>query len=406
MRSRSLALAVATVALVCAAIPAWAARRASAPPATGGPAAYIVMDADSGTVLAEHEAHKRWPPASMTKMMTVLIAMERVRDHQLSLDEPVRASAWASRIGGSQVYLAEGESFPLGEMLKAIMIASANDAAVAVAEHIAGSTTAFVDLMNERAKALGLADTTYQSVHGLPPGPGQTADLTSAHDLAILGRELMRFPEVMRWAGTPTAGFRNDTLQMSNTNHLVRTYPGATGLKTGYYREAGFCVTATATRNDMNLVAVVLGLEMKNASFSEAARLLNEGRRPPRAREAGRGQGRGGRGPHPAPPPGADPPAPGARRRRDPPRRPGARPRRGGRGPRRRRDGLALVALEPGAVDFDDALGVLDGDGLVGVDDHVVGEHHHRLARIEIHVDELPAQVLDLIADRALEHSR
>src|SRR5262249_54569138 len=149
-------------------------------------------------------------------------------------------SAWASRIGGSQVYLAQGETFPLGEMLKAVMIASANDAAVAVAEHIAGSTEAFVDLMNKRAKERGLTDTTYQSVHGLPPGKGQTADITSAYDLAVLGRALMRFPDVMRWAGTASAGFRNDTLQMSNTNHLVRTYPGATGLKTGFYVQAGF----------------------------------------------------------------------------------------------------------------------------------------------------------------------
>ncbi|HJQ85760.1 MAG TPA: D-alanyl-D-alanine carboxypeptidase family protein [Candidatus Binatia bacterium] len=249
---------------------------AHARPATTPAVAFVVMDADSGTILAEREAHKRWPPASMAKMMTVLVAMERVRDRQHTLDEPVRASAWASRIGGSQVYLAEGEAFPLGEMLKAVMIASANDAAVAVAEHIAGSTDAFADLMNERAKALGLAETTYQSVHGLPPGKGQTADLTSAHDLAVLGRELMRFPEVMRWAGTASAGFRNDTLQMANTNHLVRTYNGATGLKTGYYREAGFSVTATAARNDLNLITVVLGLPTKKECFVEAARLMNE----------------------------------------------------------------------------------------------------------------------------------
>ena len=240
------------------------------------PVAYLVMDADSGTVLAERDAHKRWPPASMAKMMTVLVAMERVRDRSLSLDTPVRTSAWASRIGGSQVYLAEGETFPLGEMLKAVMIASANDAAVAVAEHIAGSSEAFVELMNARAKTLGLADTTYQSPHGLPPGKGQTADLTSAHDLAVLARELMRFPEVMRWAGTASAGFRGDTLQMANTNHLVRTYSGASGLKTGYYREAGFSVTATATRNDLNLIAVVLGLPTKQECFTETARLLNE----------------------------------------------------------------------------------------------------------------------------------
>ncbi len=243
---------------------------------TAAPVAYVVMDADSGTVLAEHDAHKRWPPASMAKMMTVLIAMERVRDGSLTLDTPVRASAWASRIGGSQVYLAEGETFPLGELLKAVMIASANDAAVAVAEHVAGSTAAFVELMNARAKALGLADTTYQSPHGLPPAKGQTADLTSAHDLAVLARELMRFPEAVRWGGTASAGFRNDTLAMANTNHLIRTYAGATGLKTGYYREAGFSVTATATRNDLALIAVVLGLPTKQESFAEAARLLNE----------------------------------------------------------------------------------------------------------------------------------
>ncbi|TMA66533.1 MAG: D-alanyl-D-alanine carboxypeptidase [Deltaproteobacteria bacterium] len=266
-----------------AAVAAWGALIASAalarthqPEVAAAPAAYLVIDADSGTVLAEHDAHRRWPPASMTKMMTVLLAMERVQDRTLSLDEPVRTSAWASRIGGSQVYLAAGETFPLGELLKAIMIASANDAAVAVAEHIAGSSAAFVDLMNARAKALGLADTTYQSPHGLPPGKGQTADMTSAHDLAVLARELMKFPEVMRWAGTPAAGFRNDTLQMSNTNHLVRTYAGATGLKTGYYHESGFSVTATATRNDLSLIAVVLGVPTKPGCFAEAARLMNE----------------------------------------------------------------------------------------------------------------------------------
>ena len=272
--SRYAALAVG-VGLLAAPLCA-SARGGPAAEGATGPAAYYVVDADSGTVLAEKDAHKRWPPASMTKMMTVLLVMERVRDGSLSLDEPVHTSAWASKIGGSQVYLAAGETFPMREMLRAIMIASANDAAVAVAEHLAGSSAAFVELMNARAKALGLADTTYQSPHGLPPGPGQTVDLSSAHDLAVLGRELMRFPEVMQWAGTGSAGFRNDTLQMMNTNHLVRTYPGATGLKTGYHREAGFCVTASATRNDMNVIAVVLGMPTKEGSFSEAARLMNE----------------------------------------------------------------------------------------------------------------------------------
>ena len=261
---------IAVAALMCGTLGAGIPAQAAAP------VAYYLVDADSGTVLAEQDAHRRWPPASMTKMMTVLLAMERVRAGTLKLDEPIRASAWASRIGGSQVYLREGEVFSLGQMLEAIMIASANDAAVAVAEHVAGSTAAFVDLMNARAKTLGLTDTVYQSVHGLPPARGQTPDLSSARDLAVLGRELMRYPEVMGWAGSANAGFRNDTLQMANTNHLVRTFPGATGLKTGYYREAGFCVTATATRNKLNLIAVVLGLPTKGESFSEAARLMND----------------------------------------------------------------------------------------------------------------------------------
>jgi D-alanyl-D-alanine carboxypeptidase (penicillin-binding protein 5/6) len=265
--------------LVCAlgaAAPAGARGRPAAPP-TAACVAYEVADVDTGTVLGEKDAHRRWPPASMAKMMTVLLAMERVKSGAATLEEPVRTSAWAAHMGGSQVYLAEGETFPLGEMLKAIMIASANDAAVAVAEHIAGSETAFVALMNERAKQLGMADTLYQTPHGLPPGPGQQPDLTSAHDLVILGRVLARFPEVMQWAATPSAGFRNGTLAMMNTNHLVRGgYPGATGLKTGYYAEAGFEVTATATRGDMSVIAAVLGCPTKQASFAEAARLMNE----------------------------------------------------------------------------------------------------------------------------------
>jgi D-alanyl-D-alanine carboxypeptidase (penicillin-binding protein 5/6) len=243
---------------------------------SGTPVAWVVVDADGGAVLAGQDAHRRWPPASMTKMMTVLVAMERARAGTLKLEDMVRSSAWASRIGGSQVYLAEGETFPLREMLKAIMIASANDASVAVAEHVAGSAPAFVELMNARARSLGLRDTLYQSVHGLPPAKGQTADLSSAHDLAVLARELMRHPEVVEWAATARAGFRNDTLEMANTNHLVRTYPGATGFKTGYYREAGFSVTASARRGELNLIAVVLGLPTKRECFAAASRLLTE----------------------------------------------------------------------------------------------------------------------------------
>ncbi len=241
------------------------------------PVAYLVIDAETGTVVAEKDADKRWPPASMAKMMTVLLALERVRSGDATLTDPIPVSAKASKTGGSQVYLAQGESFPLGDMLSAVMISSANDASVAVAEHLAGSTEAFVTLMNARARALGMTGTTYQSVHGLPPSEGQTADLTTARDLARLGRELMRHPEAMKWAGTSEAGFRDNSFIMRNTNHLVRTYTGATGLKTGYYAAAGFSVTATAQRGDMGLIAVVLGVPTKQGCFAEAARLLSDG---------------------------------------------------------------------------------------------------------------------------------
>jgi D-alanyl-D-alanine carboxypeptidase (penicillin-binding protein 5/6) len=237
----------------------------------------ILMDAESGAVLFEKDAHRQSPPASMTKMMLMLLVAERVADGSLHWDDPVPTSAWASRIGGSQVYLKQGEVFPLAEMMQAIAIHSANDAAAAVAEAVAGSSDAFVDLMNQRAQVLGMRDTVYRSVHGLPPGPGQQPDLSSAYDLAILARELVKFPEIMRWAGTKEAPFRHGTMTLTNTNRLVRETGWVDGLKTGYYRKAGFSVTATARREGLRLIAVVLGAPEKHECFSQAARLLNKG---------------------------------------------------------------------------------------------------------------------------------
>ncbi len=239
--------------------------------------AALLMDAASGAVLFEENAHLKWPPASMTKMMLMLIVAERVRDGAAKWDEPVITSRWASKMGGSQVYLKEGEVFPLGEMMQAVVIHSANDASSAIAEHIAGSTEAFVDLMNERAQELGLKDTTYHSPHGLPPAKGQEIDLSSAYDLAVLARELVKFPDIMQWGGTKEAPFRNGAMILRNTNHLVRNTSWVDGLKTGYHRSAGFCVTATGVRNDMRLIAVVLGTVRKQDSFTEAAKLLNKG---------------------------------------------------------------------------------------------------------------------------------
>lgn len=237
----------------------------------------ILIDAGTGTVLFEKNPHLKAPPASMTKMMLILLVAERVRDGSLHWDDPITTSAWASRIGGSQVYLKQGEVFPLSEMMQAVMIHSANDASVAVAEAVAGSSEAFVELMNERAKQLGMKDTVYHSVHGLPPGKGQQPDMSSAADLATLAREIVAFPEVMKWAGTKEAPFRQGSMTLTNTNRLVRETTWVDGLKTGYYREAGFNVTATGQRDGLRLIAVILGAPQKHDCFAEAAKLLNKG---------------------------------------------------------------------------------------------------------------------------------
>jgi D-alanyl-D-alanine carboxypeptidase (penicillin-binding protein 5/6) len=239
--------------------------------------AAILMDSDTGEVLFAQNENTPWPPASMVKMMTVLIAMEQVRAGTMSLDDPIPTSVWASKMGGSQVFLSEGEQFPLRDMLSAIMISSANDASMAVAERIGGSSDGFVELMNKRAQELGMKNTELHSPHGLPPATDQKPDLMSATDLAILGRKLTEFPEVMQWAGSSEAPFRGGSFTMRNTNHLVRTYNGATGLKTGYYAAAGFEVTATASRDGLNLIAVVLGVPTKQGSFDEAGKLLSKG---------------------------------------------------------------------------------------------------------------------------------
>jgi len=258
-------------------VPRRATAEATAP--TGGEVyrSAIVMDADSGAVLFEKDAHQQNPPASMTKMMLMLIVAERVRDGSLHWDDPITTSAWASKVGGSQVYLKQGEVFPLSEMMEAIAIHSANDASVAVAEAVAGSSDAFVELMNQRAKELGMHDTVYHSPHGLPPGKGQQADMSSAHDMAIVARELVKFPEIMKRSGTKEAPFRNGTMTLTNTNRLVRETGWVDGLKTGYYREAGFNVTATAKRDNLRLIAVVMGASQKRDCFGEAAQLLTKG---------------------------------------------------------------------------------------------------------------------------------
>jgi len=237
----------------------------------------ILMEAETGKILFEKDAHTPSPPASMVKMMTTLIIMEKIQEGSLKLSDTVTASRWAAQMGGSQIYLREGESMTVEDLLKAVMIHSANDAATALAEHVAGSTDAFVDLMNDKAEKLGLKETHFYSVHGLPPTAGQKDDEMSAYDLAILGRELMKFPEAAKWAATIQEPFRDGQFTLVNPNHLLRQFPGADGIKTGFHNKAGFCVTGSAKRGDLRLIVVVMGSALKRDCFTSAARILNEG---------------------------------------------------------------------------------------------------------------------------------
>jgi D-alanyl-D-alanine carboxypeptidase (penicillin-binding protein 5/6) len=237
----------------------------------------ILMEAATGAILFEKDIHKQRAPASMVKMMLMLIIMEKLRAGELHLSDPITATAHASKMGGSQIYLREGEMFTLEEMMKAIAIASANDACVAVAEHIAGTVEGFVDLMNERAKALNMNDTHIATVHGLPPSNGDPGDLTSAHDMAVLARELTKYPDLLSWSALKEDSLRAGKFILANTNKLVYHFPGVDGLKTGFHAQAGFNVAATAQRDGLRMIAVVMGAPSSTTRFDEAKRLLAVG---------------------------------------------------------------------------------------------------------------------------------
>jgi len=236
----------------------------------------IMIEPTSGLILYEKDPVLPRAPASIAKLMLELVVLERVDSGEIRLDEPIRVSAWASKIGGSQVYLAEGEAFTLEELLKAVVISSANDACVAVAEHVAGSAEGFVDLMNARARELGLANTSYINVHGLDDEPGQ-GNVTTARDIAAIARHLVEMSHVLEWSSIEEDYFRGGTFKLDNTNKLLGQYQGLDGLKTGYTRKAGFCLCATAQRGGMRLITVVLGAESNRLRFQESARLLSAG---------------------------------------------------------------------------------------------------------------------------------
>lgn len=237
----------------------------------------ILMEASTGEVLYESNAHERLRPASVTKVMTLLLIMEALDDGRISWDDTVTTSAAAAAKGGSQIYLEENEQLGLEEMLKAVVVASANDCATALAEHVAGSEAAFVGMMNERASQLGMTDTHFVNCTGLDDEPEASEHLTSAYDIALMSRELLKHSEIKKYTTIWMDTVRNGEFGLANTNKLVRFYDGTTGLKTGYTSAAGHCLSASAERDGMELIAVVLHCASSADRFESAKALLNYG---------------------------------------------------------------------------------------------------------------------------------
>ena len=241
----------------------------------------IVVEASSGKVLFEDQADVKGYPASVLKLMDLLIVLEKVEKGALSLREPVRASAKATRVPESRVGLQAGESFPLDEMLYALMVRSANDAAIAVAEKVGGSVEGFLELMNRRARDLGMNSTVFHSVNGLPPPPGGPHDVTTARDLSLLCREVLKHKEALRYTSTrertfrPNAGKR--TVNMVTHNHLLGSVEGCDGLKTGYIGVSGFSIAVTAARAGKRIVVVVLDSIDSKRRDAKAKELVERG---------------------------------------------------------------------------------------------------------------------------------
>ena len=236
--------------------------------------AALLMEKSTGEILYAQNEHDALPPASVTKIMTVLLTMEAIDSGRIALDDMVTVSAYAAGMGGSQVFLAEGEQMSVDDLLKAVCVSSGNDAAVALAEHVAGVTELFVEQMNNRARELGMKDTHFVNCTGL------TAEghVTSAHDIALMSRELLlHHPEVRNYTTIWMDTLRNGTFGLSNTNKLIRFYEGATGLKTGFTQEAGYCISATAERDGMELIAVIMKGTTSDSRNADAKMLLNYG---------------------------------------------------------------------------------------------------------------------------------
>ena len=238
----------------------------------------LLMDAATGRVLYEKNAHEKLAPASVTKVMTMLLIMEAIDSGKIGWDDTVTASETAAAKGGSQVYLKAGEMMSVTDMLKSIAVSSANDCACAMAEHIAGSESAFVELMNKRAKELGMEDTHFVNCTGLDDDPNAREHVTSAYDIALMSRQLLvHHPDIKKFTTIWMDTIRDGSFGLANTNKLVRFYQGCTGLKTGFTSGAGYCLSASACREGLELIAVVMGAESSQDRFNACKQMLDYG---------------------------------------------------------------------------------------------------------------------------------
>ena len=242
------------------------------------PKSAVLMDAATGTILSESNAHDALAPASVTKVMTLLLIMEAIDSGRIGWEDTVTASEAAAAKGGSQVYLKVGETMTVSDMVKSIAVSSANDCACAMAEHLAGSEEAFVELMNSRAAELGMNDTHFVNCTGLDDDPAAKNHRTSAHDIAVMSRELLvNHPDIKNYTTIWMDTIRDGAFGLSNTNKMVRYYPGCTGLKTGFTSGAGYCLSASALRDGMELIAVVMGAETSQDRFATCKGMLDQG---------------------------------------------------------------------------------------------------------------------------------
>jgi serine-type D-Ala-D-Ala carboxypeptidase (penicillin-binding protein 5/6) len=234
----------------------------------------VLIERDTGKVLYEKNSQEKLPPASMTKVMTMLLIMEAIDEGKLNWDTKIRTSEHAASMGGSQIFLEPGEEMTAKEMMQGIAIGSGNDASVAMAEHLAGSEEAFIDMMNAKVKQLGLKNTVFKNPTGLP----ESGHYSSAHDMAIMAKELLKYEDITKFTGMYESYLRENTdkkFWLVNTNKLVRFYPGVDGLKTGFTAEAKYCLTATAQKDGMRVIAVVFGAPTSKERNAQVTKMLN-----------------------------------------------------------------------------------------------------------------------------------